>query len=249
LFSLCFLFSSITINHSQPGKIAVSETSTECTLCIQGTYMDEIASKVNCIQCSPGTSQPSSGQQNCQDCSPGFYSNTDGSSECKNCPVNTYAETPAHDQVCVDCPIGYEASIQSSSCTLCPAGKAGTPCVGCLVGQFRGSNDLPTSCIDCPSGFYQGAEDSASCLACTPGQYQPESRMTSCEMCGLGYFGNISELLNCHLCPPGTHQDMLGQASCMPCIRKFFFVLLFLVECVVECHVVQKRTHNLSTLV
>ena len=139
---------------------------------------------------------------------------------CKECQVDTYSPLSSHDEACVDCPNGYEASIQSSSCTICAAGKAGTPCVGCLVGQFRGSNDLPTSCIDCPSGFYQGAEDSASCLACTPGQYQLGVGSTNCKVCDVGTFGNVSELLDCHLCPPGTHQDVSGQASCLPCIRK-----------------------------
>jgi hypothetical protein len=139
---------------------------------------------------------------------------------CKECQVDTYSPLSSHDKACVDCPNGYEASIQSSSCTICAAGKAGTPCTGCSFGQFRGSNDLPTSCIDCPSGFYQGAEDSASCLACTPGQYQLGVGSTNCKVCDVGTFGNVSELLDCHLCPPGTHQDVSGQASCLPCIRK-----------------------------
>jgi hypothetical protein len=206
----------------------------DCHLCPPGTHQD-VSGQASCLPCirkccllndcknrtqQLTTPPPVNNTHFYFTTTAGRFNTQFNQTTCKECQVDTYSPLSSHDKACVDCPNGYEASIQSSSCTICAAGKAGTPCTGCSFGQFRGSNDLPTSCIDCPSGFYQGAEDSASCLACTPGQYQLGVGSTNCKVCDVGTFGNVSELLDCHLCPPGTHQDVSGQASCLPCIRK-----------------------------
>jgi hypothetical protein len=206
------------------GKSAVSEASTFCTECSTGTYMNDLASTAACKVCPIGYAQIAASQSSCQECSPGYFAKSEEQESCKSCGSSQYAPEKVWNASCLFCPVGYDSPSSSSTCSMCPAGRAQTPCLECNPGQYRGSIDSPDVCLECPSGFYQPNPDSASCLATTPGTYQDESGQETFKLCDVGFFSNVSSLTQCLPCLPGTHQNVVGQASCLPCIRKLFFV-------------------------
>jgi hypothetical protein len=97
------------------------------------------------------------------------------------------------------CGIGEKSKQGSASCQKCLPGEAGTPCVKCSTGQYRGEEDSSDRCIVCPSGYTIDSNGSAVC-----------------QTCELGKYGSAKEGV-CSECLHGFYQDYRGKEECVKC--------------------------------
>ena len=121
---------------------------------------------------------------------------TVGATVCKKCNENFKSETPGSTE-CVACGTGKRSSKGSAVCQDCQPGEAGTPCLKCHPGRYRGENDASSICLDCLLGEFS------------------EKGSASCSKCDLGTYGSSPG--NCRSCIPGQYQDDKGESSCKSC--------------------------------
>ena len=105
-----------------------------------------------------------------------------------------------------------------------------THCSDCPVNTFT-DTVKSTTCTDCPLGRSTGNEIGVTaCSVCPAGTFG--SSFGVCDNCPLGQFRtggddiNTNDPKKCVNCPAGYHQDIVGQASCLPCSRKFMSVVV-----------------------
>ena len=105
-----------------------------------------------------------------------------------------------------------------------------TTCSDCPVNTFT-DTVKSTTCTDCPLGRSTGNEIGVTaCSVCPAGTFG--SSFGVCDNCPLGQFRtggddiNTNDPKKCINCPAGYHQDIVGQASCLPCSRKFMSVVV-----------------------
>jgi len=116
--------------------------------------------------------------------------------------VGTYSGFRASS--CKKCEAGYAtATIASSSCSSCPAGKK--------------SRAGASTCQACPPGF-ASSEGDANCTACDVGNYAATNGSSSCTACAAGSYAPLAAMSTCTPCEPGTAQGATGQASCVDCV-------------------------------
>ena len=152
---------------------------------------------------------------------PGEYSNEVAQASCKICPKNTKSESAGSTE-CQVCGAGAKSDEGSAKCSKCDAGEAGTgtdgACEACQTGQYRNSGMVDsTTCVLCPGGSYQGDEGQASCLPCSPGEFQNNAGATKCELCAVStYFGGKARNRTCINCPAGWSSGE-GSTKCQSC--------------------------------
>lgn len=166
----------------------------------------------------------------CKEC-PSGYSSSNDRLRCF-CPPGSSTNNGA----CTECPNGYVTpSLDSSSCTICPAGKyqfpdkkktscklcsggrfqdqAGTTaCKYCPAGQITDFGNQAKSCV-CPTG---SAVENGVCTACAEGKYSTELASTSCKSCMAGFFSS-GGTQQCKICPTGYYQNEFESTSCVTC--------------------------------
>lgn len=98
---------------------------------------------------------------------------------CVPCPMGTRWDTGAR---CVDCEAGtYSAKGEgSTSCALCPSGKAGVGCAVCGAGKYAPVSGL-TACLECESLVW---DNGTACYApeCGPKEFWRPG-LASCQRC------------------------------------------------------------------
>lgn len=220
-----------------PGRFSSSVGaigSTNCKECPAGKYSNSGSSE--CSLCLPGTFSTSLGSANCTQCSIGTFSVTSGAtsiSTCVQCPVGTYSSLLGASS-CQQCLSGtYNAETGKSVCTLCPPGtysrKTGATseadCLPCPVGKFS-ADEGSTLCQLCDAGTYTNSPGQVTCTKCHRGTYSilPGAvSNSSCITCPAGTYSNIEGATSeddCIPCPAGTYSTALGAvsiASCQPC--------------------------------
>jgi hypothetical protein len=193
-----------------------------CTPCYPGYYLDLLridASGIGLTFCSPCLSgtYSSAGATSCSAC-PSGKTSVAGSSSCITCPIGNYVQstydrnTQVYGQQCISCAAGsYNSSINSFSCTPCPAGKysslGASSCTACPAGtSFSGTGGASLSvCASCPAGTYSSA-GASSCMACSAGTYNSTSGASACTSCpdGTSFSGvGGTSLSVCEPCPAG----------------------------------------------
>jgi hypothetical protein len=176
-----------------------------------------------------GTYKDASGSQACTSCAAGKYGTEIGASvktACQVCAKGTFQESTS-SRSCSLCPVGkYSDKLGAVSVSTCE------PC-GAHASSVAGSSDV-TNC-QCNRG-YSGIDGGATCQACSPGKFKPESGNQSCTecprntssafsgstsnlscTCNLGYSGPDREF--CTACRLGKFKDVLGTSDCIPCVE------------------------------
>ena len=171
------------------------------------------------------------------------------SDDCPNCPIGQYtagfnmnkACTPASRDTFVPaegltfssaCATNtFSNPPNSSSCTLCPAGKQmvrgamTTTCEDCGVGTFQ-KHPGTEYCDDCVTGFYQDETGIPYCVGCIPGMYQGKEGEANCTTCPNGWSttdnsvqeGGAPLVDECQRCQRGKSTNLKrGAAECVTC--------------------------------
>ena len=216
-----------------PGQYQDKVGEEECRLCDFGRHQPDNAN-ISCIDCKMGMYQSERGKSFCLPCSPGSYQNRARSKSCLDCGIDTYSARPKSIG-CVMCKKGETAIEKSAACTVCPAGKANTPCEPCKVGEYRGVDDNSSVCLVCALGrTTANAISSTACTICSSGRYG--SKINVCEVCDLGQYrlgDNVSttDSTICIKCPAGFHQNIKGQSLCFSCVPGKFQNVTGQAEC------------------
>lgn len=176
---------------------------------IIGDGSDRGASR--CYACPAGTSGTIGANtlEGCVECSVGTFNDLQGQPSCLACPPDTY--TP---------------SLGSTQCLTCSTDLFSMPGAGvcCNLGYWSASGSL--DCNPCPVGTSSstpGANTSAYCQLCAPGEFNPTPGQPLCTQCSPGRFnpssGSTSEAY-CEACPPNFYNPEVGSNSssaCIPC--------------------------------
>ncbi|KFD52311.1 hypothetical protein M513_06874, partial [Trichuris suis] len=149
-----------------------------CTLCLKGTYQDEVG-QVSCKRCPNGSYTQDEGATMAEFCQPvcddGWYSET-GVIPCQQCPLDTYSKAgnPEGYRSCEKCPPNTRTmSAGANAPTLCKE--------ACPAGQFSVSGLQP--CSPCPKNFYQPNIGQSLCLECAKEKYTEEVGATASDQC------------------------------------------------------------------
>ena len=187
-------------------------------------------------------------------CQPGFYFDSEQDSfrnykftvhGCLHpCPSGTYASGFAYrpgPSTCLDCPLGYFCTVNSTHPTPCPAGKfgnigklTGPTCAGpCSPGFFCPKRSTNPRSHGCPLGTYNanpGGKDSSACKTCgqgffcggnstygqpCPGGKYADSKQGACKICPEGFFA-VFQKGSCTACPAG-YFSFSQSTACNPC--------------------------------
>ncbi len=127
---------------------------------------------------------------------------------------------------------GYGCEHTCPSGSYCPEGSTEpTPCPGGTFGTTEGEAMLGGACKACPSGFMSDEPvSSPRCVACRPGQFQPEPKKAFCFPCLPGKFSGAEASTSCEECAPGqnsqawkdAHAPDQEGASCSQCPKGFW---------------------------
>lgn len=75
-----------------------------------------------------------------------------------------------------------------------------------------------TSCDRCPIGFSQSDQGQASCIQCSPGEFNNIIGAKECKDCAINtYYGDKGRNSTCIECPTGWSTDETGSAKCQQC--------------------------------
>jgi hypothetical protein len=212
--------SSTACSDCLAGKfVDVGSSELICSRCLEGQFTN--ASNLgNCTLCPEGYYQPTKEQTSCLPCIPGKFNDLPGQRNCTECDVNYVSSDPGAF-ICVLCDrgSGTDGVKGRSRCTGCSPGKAATgdggTCVDCASGQFRATGMNNSRCSICPVG-QTSVNGSVKCQDCDAGQYGDTTG--KCHDCDPGsYRGNKDVGARCISCPAGyaTHQS--GQPFCLEC--------------------------------
>jgi hypothetical protein len=76
---------------------------------------------------------------------------------------------------------------------------------------------IDTTCEDCPIGFSQIDQGQASCIKCSPGEFNDHAGADKCKPCSKAtYFGGKGRDSSCIDCPTGWSSEV-GSAKCQAC--------------------------------
>ena len=168
--------------------------------------------------------------------------NTTKIQACIACQRNQFS----NNSRCWDCPGGYQAEAQSTSCIPCSYGKyrvgdmpycsscplgtsyvSSTTCELCAPYKYRDNQNylLSAECKTCPNGFEFTQRD-AGCARCAPGKYNADYTRT-CTNCPAGFFGVQGEIprQRCNACATGRFSDTHGaisETACKDCNKGHF---------------------------
>eukprot|EP00919_Chromeraceae_sp_WS-2016_P010187 GHVR01023900.1.p1 GENE.GHVR01023900.1~~GHVR01023900.1.p1 ORF type:complete len:244 (+),score=39.26 GHVR01023900.1:161-892(+) len=150
-----------------------------CIPCEPHTYSSYAADE--CIDCTDGMHQPSSGMPHCVPCPVGtYYQSVENQAHpgCKPCQAGEYNDVTGETQ-CAACEPGTFSEPAAFECTACVPGKLFSSeknkCTDCQVGSYWTEHTLMDSdgsmkignrkCVNCPIGSYQ---DKTGMLYCEP---------------------------------------------------------------------------------
>ena len=136
------------------------------------------------------------------------------------CPQNTESEG-ANSTKCDACGTGTKSEEGSAKCTKCNAGEAGIGlngvCDKCQSGHYRTSSMESIACHACPIGFSQSDQGQASCVKCSPGEFNDMLGAEACKPCSnMTYFSGKGRNSSCIDCPSGWLSED-GSAKCIAC--------------------------------
>ncbi len=208
-----------------------SSSATACSPCSTG-YTSSAAGK-GCDKCLDGYSMTAGRCVKIDKCDAG-KGKTDsmGSGSCTTCNKGTYS--PAADNNCYSCPIGYTTNgtgkTSESDCNICEDGyyKSGSSCKPCseLSGQFYCSgtekktcstgkipNEKRNGCVQrCDNG--EEPDGNGGCQECSKG-FGSKGGTSKCSQCPAGTYNGIDGG-NCDQCPDDKY-SVTGAQSCQPC--------------------------------
>lgn len=221
------------------GTYASGTGNTLCVGCTAGYYSAAGASA--CTMCSSNT-YSATGATSCTPCGSGKWSAA-GSSSCSACP--SHCTTCSNGTSCDQCETGYTWSSTTRTCVsaslcneICSTGTynggfnnapkmiceycpsvANGYCTGCPSADCIKPFACAPGYVTCKPGYYKSG---ASCVACAPGNYQPDdnSSRTSCVVCSLGYYTSGSAATSCTSCNTlapvsgGTCTKCTGSGKC-----------------------------------
>ena len=199
---------------------AAAPTGNAIFCCKAGSYLKDLDPLTlnddgDCLQCPVG--QYTSGlniNRNCVPASRDTFVPAEGMPFSSACATDAFSNPP-----------------NSSSCTLCPAGKQmvrgamTTTCEDCGVGTFQ-KHPGTEYCDDCVTGFYQDETGIPYCVGCIPGMYQGKEGEANCTTCPNGWSttdnsvqeGGAPLVDECQRCQRGKSTNLKrGAAECVTC--------------------------------
>lgn len=176
--------------------------------CSAGQYTNFPNTPCACVDCLPGTSQPSSAVpfnlsgmfEVCRECERGRHAMSAGSSECARCPENTFSPRSGWGEECLTCNPGEIPNRKRSSCDPCEPGTywdGSSSCKLCLNGTVNphpGGTLL--NCTTCPS--VMSNSERTVCLC----DVDPEKAEHKCP--------------DGWVCPGKSHLDRESVVLCIP---------------------------------
>ncbi|XP_067942878.1 uncharacterized protein [Watersipora subatra] len=229
-----------------PGTYFVNGT---CAFCPLDTYQPN-STQSSCISCDPATPityfEGSASSDDCKRVAgPGeFYNSL--SRVVETCGIGYYQ--PGENALeCIACDVGLTTistgSNSSDQCIdICESGKEyeNFVCVNCKIGFYRDAAADPV-CQACPDGFYSEFEGSVSldncsivdcgvgtyrdvasntCMNCTRGSYQNQTRQEMCISCGDNFttadIMTVAQSDCIFVCPDG-YERVSGEEQCTLC--------------------------------
>ena len=177
-----------------------------CSLCLRGTYSDEMKKYGSCKVIPAGAYGIGSG------IAPKYWVGEDvvGADRCTLCDINSWSEEG-------NMWINYPGTPHtwSSGCTACPEGKYGEDDLrdpDTCTGGLGSANDCSSSCA---AGTARPAEVGAECEECDAGTYS-ERGAGSCTDCDEGDY-SARGAGSCTTCDWGEYWDA-GDGSCSECV-------------------------------
>ena len=208
--------------------------ATECAGCSPGQFKNATR---DCEQCPNGYYTSKGDLPSCSRCPKGYHANPPTISIISAGDEGGGASSSSTNATirdsCTACPRGMygdaeAALIKAIACAPCAAGRYSE-----LEGVATTAENTPVQemCMACPRGRWSdtpGQDTEALCRLCGPGRYGSGSSTagaasnTSCAPCPGGKFsvavGSWGENKTCGACPVGFHQNVEGQAFCLPCL-------------------------------
>ena len=205
--------------------------SSECKFCPIGFYVRDVLPRSACSSCNAGKFQPSNDAirvvSDCLSCTKGRYQSSTGSASCLECEPGTFQTSDVDSATsCKFCQAGQAFKDSLSLCTACIKGQyqpsnsvAGVSCTVCADGYYADSTG-ESLCKPCSKGTY-GSGDAASkesenahCKACKQGNYTDQIGSTICKVCAAGFFNAAFNAVTCIACPTAAE----GAISCAGCL-------------------------------
>ncbi|CAD8094805.1 unnamed protein product [Paramecium primaurelia] len=207
-FKLFRMYSSTCSSCDDPNCINCNQSSSKCTACASGTYLNgnqcytcsiinkcvACSNSQKCIACQPGTYLKNDQCQTCDDqnctycnsssicqsCIAGYYLNNNNG--CSQCPIGC---TSCQNNIqCNSCGIGYyldgnTCTNCTNSLTKCLACINDSTCTNCEIGNYLDGN----SCTKCPISLNScnACKSNTICIACNSGSYLNGSQCSNCN--------------------------------------------------------------------
>ena len=186
-------------------------SSTSCSICIAGTYSDQVNAN-SCSQCPAGTYSAVIGATSntvCTQCPVGTGSAA-GSVSCTACQNGTFSDMTTH--TCIEkCPTGTFGDTTSNACvTVCPINTftdttSNTCVVSCSLDKFIDQDLRKCFSGGCPAGkFYSMLGYKACVTTCTT------------DLWGFNVFGDPITRSCVQTCSPGLLTDQTSKMCICP---------------------------------
>lgn len=213
-------------NACNPGSCAPEMASSQCTLCLPGTFSNAVGG-TSCQMCRLGFLCPAGASMELPAaCKPGTFVNAsdgDGDPDCLPCSRGHYCGGGAAPMRKCS-PGSYAASVNMDECTACSGGKyqgarGQIDCELCTGGSYcpsAASAELP-----CPAGTYsttRGLSHAGNCTDCPEGAFCATGSIEPTR-CVPGYFADRTRLSECMPCLAGEYQSLRGATACGRCTR------------------------------
>lgn len=212
---------------------SILNAANRCQLCKPGTFYVNFGGQSSCQPCGRDTYQPLSGESECLDCPPGAFSD-DGAAECTKCSAGQVflggrcGKCPAgatylvSSRVCIQCGNGFfKSSVGQGPCIRCPpngfSSEGSSSCTICPKGKALMANG---KCGDCPAGKHYD-QFTQTCKTCEPGTFtRQRNAFKTCTACA-GDSYSFRGATKCIRCPP--HKALLKNGSCASCPPGFSY--------------------------
>jgi hypothetical protein len=180
------------------------EDSSICDNCPKGWHQD-VQGQGGCLPCVPGTFSSEKGLKTCESCDEGKFAAGLRSIKCR-VPRDGFVAGPSKAGE-IEVAVGWTPECTGKGdqkvCTgtvRCPAGtfEIDHVCQICLAGTSSSLGS--TRCISCSKGKFAPLEETATCMDCPAGFFQPQDNNPSTD---------------CIACPAGYTQDLEGESSCL----------------------------------
>ena len=183
------------------------------------------AAQNTCTNCGTGTYQSENGHRysTCDDCLEGKYQNALGQDHCEPCPAGTFLTTKGNDAAsdCSSCTTAHVHS-QAHTVTSAAGSDESSDCkaTSCKKGYYVSGSGSSATCSACSAGQYQTTDGGTSCSSCSAGWITNTGTSTgasTCTECAKGKFSTQSNVNSCTSCSTGDYQPSTGQTSCTSC--------------------------------